>query len=125
MIQITLPFPAGQLMPNRAKSLDWHTRAEYAKTYRMCGRVEMLNALQENHWLMDGSEFSLHLTFNEPNKRIRDLDGMLSAMKAGIDGMADALGINDRQFVVIHLRRGDIVKGGSVGVKILKIGEQP
>jgi crossover junction endodeoxyribonuclease RusA len=39
------------------------------------------------------------------DKRHRDADNCLAAAKAGLDGMADALGVNDRHFQPITIFR--------------------
>jgi crossover junction endodeoxyribonuclease RusA len=116
-IIIELPFPDRHLMPNAARRMDWHAKAEYAKTYRMCGFVEAANAVKWD-FVPPTGEVELRITFHEPNKRKRDSDGMLSAIKAGLDGIAQRLELNDRQFNPIVLQRGEIVKGGKVVVEI-------
>lgn len=40
------------------------------------------------------------LTFYPPDKRRRDLDGCISACKAYLDGLADALGVDDSRFTL-------------------------
>jgi crossover junction endodeoxyribonuclease RusA len=42
---------------------------------------------------------------------------MLAATKAGLDGIADVIGVDDHRWA-ISLRRGDPVKGGAVVVEI-------
>jgi len=39
------------------------------------------------------------VTFYPPDKRHRDADNMVASIKAGLDGVADGLKINDRQFL--------------------------
>jgi hypothetical protein len=50
-------------------------------------------------------EYVLHVGFMAPTKRHYDMDNLLSRMKSGIDGVCDALGINDRQFVRLDVFR--------------------
>jgi len=38
------------------------------------------------------------MRFYPPSKRHYDLDNLLASMKAGLDGMADALGVDDNIF---------------------------
>jgi crossover junction endodeoxyribonuclease RusA len=38
------------------------------------------------------------MRFCPPDKRKRDLDNLLARMKAGLDGLADALGVDDTIF---------------------------
>ena len=62
----------------------------------------------------------LVLTFCPPDRRARDLDGLLSSCKASLDGVAHALGVNDARFEPLTLRRGRVVKGGVV---VLEVGQ--
>jgi crossover junction endodeoxyribonuclease RusA len=41
----------------------------------------------------------LKITFYPPDKRHRDADNMVAAIKSGLDGLADALRVNDRLFL--------------------------
>jgi crossover junction endodeoxyribonuclease RusA len=57
------------------------------------------------------------LGFAPPDKRRRDLDGMLGAMKSSLDGIADAIGVDDSKFEIV-IRRDVSVKGGAVHVTL-------
>lgn len=48
----------------------------------------------------------LSLTFHASTNRSYDLDNALASCKAAIDGLANGLGINDRQFRPITIDRG-------------------
>jgi crossover junction endodeoxyribonuclease RusA len=64
---------------------------------------------------------SVSLTFFRPDRRSYDRDNLLARMKAGLDGMCDSLGIDDKRFSVITIRVSDVVvKGGSVYVAVSK-----
>ena len=68
---------------------------------------------------IDGTKaLHLHAIFYPPSKRHYDIDGLLSNIKAGIDGIADGLGINDYAFRSASVEIGDVVKGGGVRVVI-------
>jgi crossover junction endodeoxyribonuclease RusA len=62
----------------------------------------------------------LSVTFNPPDRRRRDKDGMIASFKALQDGIADAIGVDDFYFVTTH-EIGTPIKGGSVRVEILPI----
>lgn len=117
MTEITLPWPAKELSPNAR--VHFQVKAKAAKAYREAaywltvthGEYRMAPGL-----LPDGP-VHLILTFSPPDKRRRDLDGMLSSIKAGLDGVADALAVNDHRFE-FTLRRAEPVKGGKVTVAI-------
>ena len=65
----------------------------------------------------EDGEVMLDVTFNPPDNRKRDLDGMFSASKAGFDGIADALAVNDYRFA-FTIRRAEPIKGGKVVVQL-------
>lgn len=65
----------------------------------------------------EDGEVMLDVTFNPPDNRKRDLDGMFSASKAGFDGIADALSVNDYRFA-FTIRRAEPIKGGKVVVQL-------
>lgn len=59
----------------------------------------------------------LGITFHPPDKRRRDLDGMLSSIKSHLDGLADSLRVDDIRFE-LSIKRGEPVKLGRVEVEI-------
>lgn len=91
---ITLNWPDRVLSPNAR--CHWSVKAKAAKAYR-----------RDAGWLAKASGDKIevgrelvyvHVYFFPPDKRRRDLDGMLSSIKAGLDGIADALGVDDHSF---------------------------
>lgn len=60
----------------------------------------------------------VHLVFVPPDRRNRDADNMLASMKAGLDGMADAMKVDDSKFKVTIDVSDDI--GGMVKVTVIK-----
>lgn len=120
MLTIELPFPPKELMPNKAAGKHWSsTRAlrdkYYADAYTLT--FQAVNAYKGPWWPLDGA-VPVTITFNEPDKRCRDMDNMHSSLKNGLDGIATALTINDKRFSPITLKRGDVVKGGGVRVEV-------
>lgn len=61
----------------------------------------------------------LHVTveFVPPDRRHRDRDNMLASIKSGLDGLADALGVNDSRFDLTIRVADDI--GGMVRVEVV------
>jgi len=105
---ITLSWPPRVLHPNARP--HWSVKAKAAKSYRQA--AGWATKASGDRVEGDGA-VDLHITFYPPNKRNHDLDGCLSAMKAGIDGIADALGVDDSRFT-LRIERGQVVKGGAV-----------
>lgn len=57
------------------------------------------------------------LMFYKPTRRSMDHDNLLARMKAGLDGVADALAIDDRRFNPLIIRVADEI-GGYVLMRI-------
>lgn len=75
-------------------------------------------AREAGYWLAKEAKLQpgrhVRLTFHAPDKRPRDLDNCVAAMKSALDGVADAIGQNDREWISIQGEWGDPVKGGKV-----------
>lgn len=56
--------------------------------------------------------------FYPPDKRPRDVDGMLSSLKPSLDAIAAMIGVDDKIFKHYHLTRCDPIKGGRVVVEL-------
>jgi crossover junction endodeoxyribonuclease RusA len=55
--------------------------------------------------------------FHPPDRRRWDLDNMLASVKSGLDGLADAIGVDD-SFWTLSIAKGEPVPGGAVDVQI-------
>lgn len=120
MIEVTLPFPAPELFPNRSKGRHWGEtktaraaahEAAYTLTYKAVNGFK-------GKWPDLTTDVPLTLTFCQPDKRGRDADNMLAAAKHLLDGVASALTINDKRFSPITIKRGEVVKGGALLVQV-------
>lgn len=116
MIVVTLPFPNAKLNPNRSKGVHWAVTSALRKKARADAHLLTLAALGGKKWA--GIAASLTITFIQPDRRHRDRDNLLSASKPALDGVADALGINDAQFDPVTIRREYGAKPGSVRIEI-------
>lgn len=105
--KILLPWPPKELSPN--KRLHWRDVHKAKALYRMVA-FAMTQKVTKGH--IKATKLELELTFHEPTKRKRDMDNMLAQMKAGIDGIADAIGVDDSKFSY-QLKRG---MGGGRGI---------
>ena len=112
MTVIRLPWPAKELSPNAR--LHWAAKAKHTKAARTTAYwlTEASGALVEG----DGA-IPLRITFRAPDKRQRDRDNCISACKSYMDGIADALAVNDRRFEPTYAW-GEPVKGGAVEVAL-------
>ncbi len=84
---LTLPhLPSRELMPNLSRTLHWRTRGEIAKRDRG-------EAYYQSFGTHPGFQFdqaTINYEFMVKNKRIKDIDGLVSACKPIIDGIVDA-----------------------------------
>lgn len=118
MIELELPWPPKELSPNAR--VHWKQRHRHSKAYReACGLIAMANRGN-----MPAGRLELWLTFFPPNRRHHDDDNLVARFKSGRDGIADALGINDRWFSTV-IMVADPVPGGMIKVCIRKpLGEE-
>jgi len=93
--EITLGWPPKELSPNART--HWRKKAPITKAYK-----EACWALTKEAGIVaPETEGRLHLwiTFYPPDRRHRDDDNMIASFKAGRDGLALALGIDDKRFI--------------------------
>lgn len=112
---VELPFPPAGLNPN--KRLHWAAKAKAVKAYRDACRTLTWQACVKGAPQF-GQSIKVTITFIVPDRRWRDDDNIIGSFKAGRDGLADALGVNDRRFVTTYEINRDPVKGGRVRVDI-------
>ena len=110
--QVTLPWPPTALSPNAR--LHWSAVSKAKKAYRAhCHLLTLEAGLRGIDW--DG-EIHVWIDFYRPTRREMDHDNCLSRMKAGLDGVADALGVNDNRFRPHPYIKDEI--GGMVKIRI-------
>lgn len=63
----------------------------------------------------------VEIVFHPPTKHKRDLDNMIASFKAGQDGVADAMGVDDSRFVPTY-HVGEVIKGGAVTFTVGSVG---
>lgn len=112
MTTLSLPWPSPVLSPNGRS--HWAKKAKAVKAAREAAHWLTWNHIGRN---MGWQRVSVSVTFCPPDRRRRDLDGMIGSHKAAQDGIADALGCDDSKFECSY-RIGEPVKGGAVLVEI-------
>lgn len=112
MTELTLPWPPAACSPN--VRVHWTRKSKAAKSYRAACH---LLAKQAGIQAPEGDAL-LMLEFVPPDRRRRDDDNLLAMFKAGRDGLADALGIDDNVFSTQIRVSKETTKGGAVRVRI-------
>jgi Holliday junction resolvase RusA-like endonuclease len=101
---IELSYPDMALMPNRKNGRHWgatkgakdsaFTEAFYISQLAMKGRK------------FRNEKIAVSITFVQNDKRHRDLDNLLACVKSKIDGISRAIGVDDKLFEPITIKRG-------------------
>lgn len=102
-----MPWPDSILSPNNRD--HWRVRSMAKKQQRADWR-----ALACHYKLKAPAEgkVEVRMEFIPSDRRPRDADNLLASCKAGLDGLADAMGVNDSRFR-ITFDMGEPVKGGA------------
>jgi crossover junction endodeoxyribonuclease RusA len=116
VIRVELDFPPAELFPNRAKGTHWGKLYKLRSDYR--DSSTWLAKHQLKGWKHKGGNIKLTITFEMPDKRKRDADNCLAAAKGALDGLADALFVNDQLFQPILIYRVEGKKPGKLLVEI-------
>lgn len=115
MLTINLPWPPVGLSPNARN--HWTTTARLKKSYR---KACAMAAMEQGARRLLASRLEVHLRFVPPNRRARDWDNLLSSMKAGLDGLADVLQVDDSKWrLSFDVAQGEV--GGRVTVQIEEV----
>lgn len=116
---VEIGWPDRRLSPN--SRAHWRVRQAPKKALR-----------QEAHWATlaaDGYDevveayrgndkpIPILFTFCPPDRRPRDMDNIIASLKAGCDGLADAIQCDDRRFVPTF-KWGEVVKPGKVVIEL-------
>lgn len=117
-LTVCLPFPTVAMGSN--SNVHWSSRAQLRAQARRDGKLLALAAL-------DGAgvpfkrddKLRALVTFCPPTKRRRDLDNCFSGIKAGLDGVFEALNVDDSQLGLVTLQWGDVTAGGRVEVTLM------
>jgi crossover junction endodeoxyribonuclease RusA len=95
MNTVKLPWPPKELSPN--STLHWSKKVKKKKEYRTaCWALTLEAKLVAPP---GEGKIPVEITFYPPDKRHRDADNMVASIKAGLDGLADALKVNDKRFL--------------------------
>lgn len=111
---LSLPWPPKELSPNAR--VHWRQRHKHAQAYRQaCALLTKAARV-----IIPAGKLYFWVEFCPPNRRSYDDDNLLARFKAGRDGVADGLGVDDRNFMTT-MWVGHPVSGGAVNVQIRSI----
>lgn len=131
---IELPWPAREVWPNYRQSHHWSAFTKARKTQRELASlltkaakpVPQTLRLRANEYgiispqaIPSEGRVPIHVEFHPPDRRNRDDDGCIGAFKSARDGIADALGIDDKRFKPVYW----FMEPCKPGKIIVRIGE--
>ncbi len=118
MIELVLGWPPSNLSPNAR--LHWAKLARAKKQYRNACFSVSKEQLKKFNTDNIPEKLVLEMTFIPPDRRSYDRDNLVARMKSGIDGLADALKINDKRFNTVISTMDTDYLGGFVRIRILQ-----
>jgi crossover junction endodeoxyribonuclease RusA len=101
-LKVELPWPSAKLSPNAR--LHWGQRSTVVRNHRALAKLLAFEAgaSKMTKWVAKKESADLRINvqveFIPPAKYRYDEDGLMSRMKAYLDGIADALGADDYRF---------------------------
>lgn len=115
-MNIELPYPHKALWPNGRA--HWAAKGKQTKLHRAWAYALAKSSLpvcfQHN-----GEPIPVHIAiYAKPRGQMPDADNVLASCKAYLDGIADALGVNDNVFVPQPVQFLGRSKFGSIEVRI-------
>lgn len=105
-MKIDLPWPAKALWPNGRA--HYMAKAREVKKHRSWGNLAALEALGGTTFAHTGATIPITLHVHpKPKGPLPDRDNCIAACKSLLDGIADALGVNDSAFDIQPVQFSD------------------
>lgn len=108
---IDLPWPAKELSPN--ERAHFMAKARKAKIHR-----GWAYSLASEYGPIEADELLVTITAYPKTRGTFDDDNFIARCKPYLDGIAQALEVNDSKFRIQPLKRGEVMKGGNVRFEI-------
>jgi crossover junction endodeoxyribonuclease RusA len=100
--------------------VHWAVRARETKSHRRTAYFLTMVETRDRPASSWAARIPIRLTFHPPVNRAHDRDNLIANCKAYLDGVADALGVNDNCFDIMPPQILDVAKPGKVIVEIGK-----
>lgn len=120
-MRIKCNWPDRELFPNaRAFRLVKAKYARMARKKAAYAAQAVPLTLNESHWLGTEEPIPYGLVIQPRDKRRRDEDNIIAAMKSTLDGIAEGLGVNDHRFRLMWVQWLPPAKPPSITVAMLE-----
>lgn len=128
MIEIIAPWPPSELSPNarvhrmvKARIVKKTRSDAYLLAKLALSKLDASNRKALQDAIESGEHVAFWIDFYPPSRRHYDDDNLVSRFKPSRDGIAEAIGINDRKFRSLPFVQSDTFTGGKVVVRITKM----
>ena len=116
-VTISLPLPDRCLSPNART--HWATKARATKRLRSLARDAASLAIGATGDALPFATARVRVVYRVRDRRRRDRDNMLAALKAAFDGIADAgVVVDDAALVYLPVEVEVVGRGGETGVDL-------
>lgn len=107
VVTVSLAWPDSRLSPNaRVFHMVLHQLKKDAKSAAYWAVHDQTNDRARAAVAAIEGKIEVNFTFHPPDRRARDTDNCIAAMKAAQDGLALALGVDDNRFVPTYRMAG-------------------
>lgn len=110
---IFLPWPDKKLSPNGR--FHW---SKIARAKKAAKRTAHYLVLEAGIGKINATSVNVKLSFYPPSKRHYDADNLIASHKAALDGISDAIGVDDSKFIISATPHGPVEKNGMVKVEL-------
>lgn len=97
---ITVPWPPRTLSPN--SRVHWAVKHRSSKECRRSAYFIAKESLSKS--VIVGDNLSVSIFAYPKDKRKRDLDNLIASLKPVLDGIADAIGVDDSKFALNQIK---------------------
>lgn len=113
--ELVLPWPSRLLHPNAR--VHWSEKSGVAKRARSYA-LAVARAANWHRGVWPEGRLHVWIDGYPADHRRRDADGLLSSLKSSLDGIAEAMGVDDHVFIPHPWIKDEVRKGGEVRIRI-------
>ena len=101
-IEVSLPWPVKEVWPNFRYGNHWRKSWKQVKAQKDLAFWLASEQIGRQPVPDIKAKWPTHIDIYPPNLRRFDEDGAIGACKAALDGIADALRVDDSRFIITH-----------------------
>lgn len=114
---VDVPWPAPALSPNARVHWSKVAKAKKRSRHECWALAHQAGAPAWGSSVPSDEMLDVHLDFWPPDAQVRDDANAMAQMKSGVDGIADALGIDDSMFRTSYTLHKEVVGVVRVTIK--------